>query len=239
MEKNNNKIINNNSNYGFTSIQLKILLNIFLIIINFNYQFHKIFIKYNNYINVAYSVDKKYYYIAHCSMKSIMINQNNDTYINFYILVSENISKENKTIIDKIGEQHNNCKIHYLYIDNKFKKLNPKVWSTAVFYRVILQDLLVKEKKILYLDCDTLIYKDLTKIYNYEFKNKYYLGMLEPKDPFLKMNISNFINTGVLLINMEELRKDKISKKIIEYLVKNNNKIIFPINDSLNLLAFK
>lgn len=195
-------------------------------------------IEYNNYINVAYAFDKKYHYITHCSMKSIMLSQNNDTFINFYILVSSNIKVEHKSIIDRIGKQHKNCKIKYFYIDNnKFKKLNPKNWSIAVFYRLILQDLLKYEHKILYLDCDTIIYKDLTKIYNYDINGKYYIGMLEPKDPNLELKIDNFINTGVLLLNLDELRKGKIFEKIINFLL--THKYNFPINDSINYICYK
>ena len=51
--------------------------------------------------------------------------------------------------------------------------------------------------------------------------------------------IVNFINTGVLLINLSELRKDGISQIITEFLYKNIDKIDFPINDSINLLCNK
>ena len=78
---------------------------------------------------------------------------------------------EQKEVIDKISLQHKNCKIEYIDMGNKFKDLRiPKVklvhWTTANFYRIELQNIFPKEKKILYLDGDTLIYKDLNKLYN-------------------------------------------------------------------------
>ena len=210
------------------------IIIIFLIFIIFNNT-----IKYNNYINVAYAFDKKYHYITHCSMKSIMLSQNKDTFINFYVLIPSYINEAHKSIINKICLQHHNCKIQFIYMENNFTNLNPKFWSTAVFYRLKLQDLLINEKKILYLDSDTIIYKDLSKIYNYDINGKYYIGMLEPQDPKLNIKIDNFINTGVLLMNLYELRKDGISKKIIEFLYKNIDIIDFPINDSINLICSK
>lgn len=194
---------------------------------------------YNNYINVAYAFDRNYHYITHCSMKSIMLSQNNNTFINFYILVSSKLNESHKLIINKISQQHENCKINYLYIDDKFNHFNPKAWSTADFYRLELPELLKNEKKVLYLDSDTIIYKDLSKIYNYAINNKYFIGMLDIIDPNLKIEIKNFINTGVILMNLEELRKENISQKIIEFLNKNISKIDFPINDSINIICNK
>ena len=193
---------------------------------------------YKNIINVAYAFDNNYHYITHVSMKSIMINQNFDTFINFYLLVS-NLTKEQKNVINRISLEHKNCKIKFFDMGIKFKefKIPQNIWSTANFYRIILQDLLINEKKILYFDVDTLIYKDLTKIYNYNISGKYFIGMPEYKDNsfFQKYNISfnNFINTGVMLCNLEELRKGNISKKIEEFIIKNNNDLKFPVNYSI------
>ena len=137
-------------------------------------------------------------------MKSIMLSQNPNTFINFYILTSS-ITDEQKEVIDKIGLQHKNCKIEYIDMGNQFKDLNVPLdtyaqWSIAIFYRLLLQYL--------------LIYKDLTKIYNYNITDKYYVGMLEYKyfgyARYFKERFGNYINTGVLLCNLKELRKGNI-----------------------------
>ena len=54
--------------------------------------------KFKNYINVSYAFDGNYHYIAHVSMKSIMLSQEKTTFINFYMLVS-NINDEQKEVI--------------------------------------------------------------------------------------------------------------------------------------------
>lgn len=199
--------------------------------------------KFKNKINVAYSFDSNYQYITHVSMKSIMLSQNFDTFINFHILVSSNIKDEEKEVIDKICIQHKNCQIKYFLMGEKYKEINTKgyiKWSTAMYYRLRLPDLLYNETRILYLDCDTLIYKDLTKIYNYDITNKYFRGMLEPRDlSYLGLNVPNYINTGVMLINLELLRNDDVIKKIEEFLTKHNFKLLFPVNDAINTVCHK
>ena len=151
-----------------------------------------------NYINVAYAFDNYYYYITHVSMKSIMLNQKNNTFIKFYILVWKNIYEEQKPIIDKICIEHKNCNITYLKLKNEFKEISTKgiiKRTTAIFYRLLLQNLLPKEKKILYFDCDIVVYKDLNELYNYNNYNKYYIGQYEGK-PLNKYGnkLKDFIN---------------------------------------------
>ena len=180
-------------------------------------------IKYKNFINIAYAFDTNYHYITHVSMKSIMLSQNRDTFIIFHILVSSKIKDEEKKIIDKICQIHRNCEIKYFQMGERYKEINTKgyiQWSTAMFYRLRLPELLPNEKRILYLDCDTIIYKDLTKIYNYDIEGNYFTGMLEPRDlSYLGKNVKNYINTGVMLFNLEELRNGNVSKKLEEFLI--------------------
>jgi lipopolysaccharide biosynthesis glycosyltransferase len=242
------KIFNDEEKFKRQSIYYFVIKNnlfkvflLFFIIINI---LSLIFIIENkSYINVAYAFDKNYHYITHISMKSIMISQNKGTYIIFHILVS-NISIFQKNIIDRINIEHKNCKIKYYQMRNKFKnfKISNSIWSTANFYRIILPELLPKEKKLLFLDTDTLIYKDLTELYNYNIKGKYFVGMLEPKSKrfFNKFNTNfdNFINTGAMLFNLEELRKGKISEKIQKFLMKHFKELRSPVNEAVNYITF-
>jgi len=233
------------------SINLKqfffIIIIVIYLLINENYFVynHKNYIHNNfNYINVAYAFDNNYYYIAQVSMKSIMLNQNNNTFIKFYILVHENIYDKQKEIINKICLDHINCNISYFLLKDEFKNINTTTAiikrTKSAFYRLLLQELLPKENKILYFDCDTLIYKDLNKLYNYNITDKYYVGKYERISlSRFGTNLSDFINTGVLLINLENLRNDKIFPKIYEFLIKYNNTLKFLDQDAINVVCNK
>ena len=222
---------------------LKFML--FLLIIKYIYSdffFNKINNSFN-YINVAYAFDNIYYYIAHVSMKSIMVNQNSNTYIIFHILTPSDIFNEQKEVIDKISEEHHNCKIVYHIIGSEFKEFTISgiiKRTTAMYYRLLLQRILPNEKKILYFDCDTLIYKDLNEIYNFNISDFYYVGEYEGK-PITKYgnNLKDFINSGVMLINLDNLRKDNIFDKIILFLKKNNDSLYFPDQDAINVVCNK
>ena len=198
-------------------------------------------IKFNNFINIAYAFDNNYYYITHVSMKSIMLNQNKNTYIIFYILISEDIYNEQKSVIDDICKEHINCRINYYKFKNEFKEFSTSGYikrTTAIYYRLLLQNLLLNETKALYFDCDTLIYKDLTELYNYNISDKYYVGQYEGK-PLKRYgnNLTDFINSGAILINLEKLRKDNIFQKMIDFLRKNNQTLLFLDQDAINVVC--
>lgn len=175
-------------------------------------------------------------------MKSIMLNQNKNTYIIFHILISEGIYNEQKPVIDDICQEHTNCKINYYILKDEFKDLSTSgdsiTRTTAIYYRLLLQNLLLNETKALYLDCDTLIYKDLTELYNYNISDKYYIGQYEGK-PLEKygQNLTDFINSGVILINLENLRKNNIFPKMIDFLRKNNQSLSFLDQDAINVVC--
>ena len=61
------------------------------------------------------------------------------------------------------------------------------------------------------------------------------------KKYFDKFNVSfnNFINTGVLLCNLHELRKGNISDVFKNFLEKNDNNLDYPINEALNYITHK
>lgn len=227
-------------------MKVKLILK-FIIIFILIFSFNHIYIllnkdKYKNYINVAYAFDKNYEYIIHVSMKSIMISQNPNTFIKFHLLVS-NLTQKQKMIISQIKLEHKNCEIYFFDMGEQYHNfsLPLSIWSTSIYYRINLQDLLPKEKKILYLDTDTLIYKDLTEIYNYNISNKYYIGMLENRYitffPEYNATFNQYINSGVLLCNLEELRKINITNKYLEFFDHFKGNISYPLNDGLNYVS--
>ena len=177
-------------------------------------------------------------------MKSLMVNQNKNTFIIFHIFVSKDIYNEQKPVIEKICLEHTNCKINFYQIGDEFNEFSPVgkiiTRTRGIFYRLIIQNFLKKEKKTFYFDCDTIINKDLTEMYNYNINDRYYIGELEgPPIRKYGSNLKNFINSGVILINLDKLRKDHIYDKMVKFLRKYNNQLYFLDQDVINVVCNK
>ena len=100
--------------------------------------------------------------------------------------------------------------IFYNMGDN-FMYLKKRRLSQAAYYRMLLP-IFTNLKRIIHLDGDSLTFKDLGEMYQLEFNNKSIMGILDFDSygiDYLGLKSEKFINTGVLLINLEKIRNDK------------------------------
>ena len=175
-----------------------------------------------NIVHVSYSMDKKYYIPIIVSMTSVMESQKNSTFIHFHILCMNDVTIKIKNLILELKQDYSNCEIFFYNMNNSFdyaKTRNEK--PKSIYYPLKLPDILPMIKKVIFLDGDTLTFKDLSEFYNLNITNKYYLGMLDA-NPYngdgYKKKIKYYINSGVLLCNLQELRKDNMTLKFDEWL---------------------
>ena len=92
-------------------------------------------------------------------------------------------------------------------------------------------------ERILYLDGDTLIYKDLFELYALPLHNNY---ILSPPSPLhrmpknFKLKDSIYVNAGVNLINIKKIRQDKKDFELLYYCSKYSHLFGAPEQDLIN-----
>lgn len=93
--------------------------------------------------------------------------------------------------------------------------------SKAAYLRLLIPEL-IQAKKAIYLDCDILVQKNISELYNIDLGD-YYIGGVEdysgPGGPYRKIKVEIdgvYINSGVLLMNIEKMREDNFYTKCIE-----------------------
>ncbi len=120
-------------------------------------------------------------------------------------------------------------------------------FSIEMYYRIIAQFLLPKSlDRILWLDADIVILKDIAPFYRQDFCEKKYVACADAagdsawvKNVKEKLQLPSehiYFNSGVLLINLEILRKET---KLDEILGKSNelrDRLTYPDQDILNTL---
>ena len=80
-------------------------------------------------------------------------------------------------------------------IPPRFNRLRKWTWGTAtLYYKLYIPFILPHLKRILYLDGDTLVYKDLSELFNIDFQDNYALGY-----PFHRAHIMD--KWGVKIVN--------------------------------------
>ena len=180
--------------------------------------------KNNNSINIVFTTDKEYSSYLKVALKSLILNKDKDSIYNIYIL---SIDLNKKTQEELKTFKQNDVEITTIPL--KLSMLKGTIKNNVKYsYRVSNSDLFkffIPEMfqnfdKILYLDSDILVLKDISEIYNYNLENKI-IGVLPEKTNFKNEENSKY-NCGVILFDIKKCSENNITKKLIQ--AKNNDK---------------
>jgi hypothetical protein len=173
-------------------------------------------------IPISMSLDDAYSYPTIVSITSIMINSNSNTKNIFNIMHPSEFKIENKNKLKNLEKKYNRCVIYLIDMKDKYKD----AWKSGrvtipAYYRLSLPMILPYIDKILWLDGDTLIFTDLKEMYDIDMKGYYYKGFLDSVpndvDVFTTEN-DHAICSGIMIINLDELRKDDMMNKIHKFM---------------------
>lgn len=189
-------------------------------------------------INICLACDNNYSKYASVVIASILDNLDNKNITHFYIL-DGGITKENKNKILEL-RKIKNCYIDFIYVDeNKFeiyKQINTHKYITLpTYYRLKLSELLPNVDKVIYLDCDMVVNTDITELYNIDLKDNIIGGVLDARVKHKrKWKNSNYINAGMIIFNLNKIRKNKIEDLFVQYTKENLDNITAGDQDIIN-----
>ena len=116
-----------------------------------------------------------------------------------------------------------------------FPKTGPNYqskWQYMALMRCALSMMFPELSSVVWLDCDTIVDGDISELFDLDMGGYYYAGVRE----VAKTNAEHdYINTGVLVINLDELRKDGFDYKLVMYV--NKTKLLYPDQDAICDLA--
>ena len=200
---------------------------IFLICITFCNQI-RLLNKQKKIINVVFAVTNKPIFIDFLltAITSLLVNSNNNTIYNIYIQTDNLFKKENMKLISNLEKIYFNCFIHFINMNNDFKTALRGKLDISTYYRLKLPLLYPKINRMIHIDADAIVLKDLMELYTLNFEGKYILGRLDKLTNELdRLGImtKTYINCGILLIDLYNLRKYKYVDKFMDYLHYHNN----------------
>lgn len=179
-------------------------------------------------VTIASNFNNNYVHTFSVSLISFLKSINSESKYEFIIL-SEDISEVNKKILNAIVDAYSNVHLSFY---NPFFLLsgvklfvNNSVYSKDLYVRVIIPYILSNYDKVLMVDADTIIKKDLAVLYNTNVDNYMmaavrdvvyggYIngvvpGTLEYTKSVLRLdNPYDYCNTGVILLNLVRIRNN-------------------------------
>ncbi len=169
-------------------------------------------------MNVLYSTDDKYLKICLTSIVSLL-KYNKD--VNIYI-IENNLTKKMKNELKEIIYSYK-ATVSFISCEEICKDMKKNnEFSIAAYARLFIEDK-VDTNKILYIDADTIIVSDLSKLWNTDIKDNYIGAVLDTVPYYLKEAVEmkeedKYVNSGVMLINLKKWREENFKEKVLEYI---------------------
>lgn len=107
-----------------------------------------------------------------------------------------------------------------------------KLWTWMVLMRAALPKIFPEYDRILSLDIDTIVKRNIDELWDLDLTDFYLAGVPEPEK---SKPDAPYINMGVAMFNIEKFKADKIDDRVIMSL--NKDRFRFAEQDCLNLLC--
>lgn len=157
-------------------------------------------------------------------------------------LLGENICEQNKRFLESIAEKYG-CLLHLIDspdLKNDLSDVISRRWPLSAYIRLFAGELLPEcVDRILYIDCDTIINRKLDILDEIDMGSRLFFGVKDCVSGSYKKNIGLgkndiYINAGVLLMNLEELRKIPMGQKMRSFIETYRARITYADQDILN-----
>ena len=201
-------------------------------------------------IPICFSTDNNYIPYLDVAVASLIDNASKDR--NYRIIVlNTGLSAENVAKV-KLREQ-DGFKIDFIDISSHVETIkshfkNVYHFSVVTYYRLFIASLFSEYDKIVYLDCDLVVLGDISKLYDIPLGDNI-LGAAPEQyvqstpefrryaEVALGVDPDDYVNAGVLVINLKEFRKSEIEEKFVSLITRYDFDLLDPDQAYLNYLC--
>lgn len=197
-------------------------------------------------MNILCATDDNF--VPYCGIMLTSLFENNQNHKLKVFILTESLNEENMRMFSSLSKKYGQ--------DIKIIKVSPEKFkgcpidpehdhvSIATYYRLAVTELIPSDiSKILYLDGDIIVTNDLMDFYKMDISP--YAGAAirdvayNDQSIYSRLNINQkpenpYFNAGVLLMNLDYWRINQISRKCMQYIKNNTDKIVFHDQDTLN-----
>ena len=197
-------------------------------------------------IPVVFATNENYAPYAGVTITSIVENSSKDFFYDIYVFYTE-LSKET---IDKFesmsGKNYSvTCVDVNSYIDKELLYENFH-FSKEMYYRILIPTILSQYEKVIYLDCDMVVVGDLSELYQTDLQGYVLAGVSDVQhydskryvEDVLKLDTKKYINSGMLVINCVEFKKQKIKEQCFQILAETDIVFRYPDQDIINMACY-
>ncbi len=175
-------------------------------------------------VNIALVANEIFFHGLLAAVVSTIVNCSKKVDLHFFIL-DGGISDPSWNLLSSFLERYKrNVLLSRIPFDNAiFSKHHTPLECS----RILIPDL-ISEKRIIYLDSDMFMLRDISELWGKEFGESFVMAVQDPKVNVMKYSSltkevadfdenSKYFNSGLMYINLEAWRKSGIHKQMIEF----------------------
>lgn len=207
-------------------------------------------------INITLITDSRYTLPTAVSMYSAIKNKCDTSIYNFYIITENTTPKDNDFLLSLKNLAQNSVNINLISRnepDLPYENMERFLQYKVGMHKIYLSEILNEIDKVIYMDGDTVVLKDLRDLFDIDVSNVYaavakdgiyYRFPKEMKEMGLDKR-GYYFNSGVMLHNLAEQRKDNIVEKLVNYVKTNKDfygdqdVLNVVMNDKLKLMSYR
>lgn len=182
-------------------------------------------------IPIFFTFDNNYSKLMQIAMKSIKDNASREYQYNIHVLYT-NLSEKNIKEISSFEDDE--FKFFFSNMTDKLTNISNKLftrdyYSKTTYFRLFIPNMFPEYDKALYLDSDIIALGDISKLFNHEIGTNLVGAIkdesvqivpefIEYTEKYLGINHEKYFNAGILIMNLEELRKFDFENKFLSLL---------------------
>lgn len=204
-------------------------------------------------IPIFFAVNDRYAAALAVALKSLIINADQSRQYQIIVLYQE-LSSTNQRRIGKLAQK--NVAIQFFPLqtgfdaqfDNDQNTLRADYRTLTIYYRLFIADMFPQYDKAIYLDADIIVTGDISSLFDKNIDNNL-MGAVNDRFIALDPNGSSYareaigvdgslyVNSGVLLLNLDEIRQFNLSGRFLDLLRRFHFDTIAPDQDYLNAIC--
>ena len=200
-------------------------------------------------IPIFYACDDAFIKYTIVSLDSMIKNASCEFDYKIYVLHTE-ISSDMKSRLGAL--QNDNFEVIFTDVNEYLERVNRDLpirhyYSKTTYYRFFIAEMFPEYDKAIYIDSDTIVLGDISKLYNTDIGSSYvgacHEQAMEQVDVYgtycesvVGVSRHNFFNAGLMLINTKQFRDKAVLKKFVT-LLGEYNFIVTQDEDYLNLIC--
>lgn len=193
-------------------------------------------------VRIALAIDAEYVPWAATTIASCLRSNPGD-HVSFHVLHASSLPERDiEGIQTVVADRNSSVEFHAVRPSAIGGLPTTAEFGTVVWLRFYLSEILSGLSKVLYVDADTFVARDLTELWQIPLDDAPLAAVANVVEPPLRPHVAalgveypgGFFNSGVLLLNLELMRAESSLELLLRFARDHREDLVWPDQDALN-----